>query len=180
VELTTARLILREYVAADWSAVHAYQSDERYLEHYPWESRTEADVREFVQQIVGWAAAQPRHRFQLAITLADGGDLIGSCGLRLSEPGATTGDIGCELAPACWRQGYASEALAAILEFGFGELGLNRIETHTVSENAPAIRLVERLGFTREGMHREVLRVRGRWRDLAWFGLLKREWEARA
>ncbi len=96
----------------------------------------------------------------------------------VAEPGATTGDIGCELAPACWGEGYASEALAAILELGFEELGLHRIETHTVAENVRAIRLAARLGFAREGTHREVLRVRGRWHDLAWFGLLKPEWEA--
>jgi RimJ/RimL family protein N-acetyltransferase len=55
--LRTERLMLREFVQEDWHAVYTYQNDARYLEFYEWESRTEQDVRTFVQMFLDWQTA---------------------------------------------------------------------------------------------------------------------------
>ncbi|CUS06195.1 GCN5-related N-acetyltransferase [Candidatus Promineifilum breve] len=82
-ELHTDRLILREFVADDWPAVLAYQSDPRYLRLYEWTARSEADVRAFVQLFIDQQQQRPRTRYQLAITLKADGRLIGNCGIRV-------------------------------------------------------------------------------------------------
>lgn len=81
-EITTERLVLREFAADDWPAVLAYQQDPRYLEYYPWLTRTESDVKEFVQWFLDEQAESPRRRFQLAVVLKASGELIGNCGIR--------------------------------------------------------------------------------------------------
>ena len=81
-ELTTSRMILREFVFEDWPAVLAYQSNPRYLRYTPWDGRSAADVQAFVQCFVDYQKQEPRAKFQLALTLTLDGRLIGTCGLR--------------------------------------------------------------------------------------------------
>src|SRR5262245_11971743 len=103
----TPHLVLREFVPEDWRAVLAYQSEPAYLRYVPWTERAAADWQEFVQRFIDWQREEPRHRYQLAVTLPETGELIGNCGLRLEYPGAFEGDIGYELAPQHWGNGYA-------------------------------------------------------------------------
>jgi ribosomal-protein-alanine N-acetyltransferase len=175
-ELTTQRLILCEFVAEDWPAVLAYQSDPRYLRYYEWTERTEADVRSFVQRFLDWQAAKPRIKYQLKITLPEDGRLIGNCGVRLEEAGAAVGDVGYEIAPAYWGRGYATEAARAIMDFGFEELGLHRVWSYTVAENAASQRVMEKLGMRYEGRLRETQWYKGCWWDTVVYGILKEEW----
>lgn len=175
-KLTTQRLVLREFVAEDWPAVLTYQSDPQYLRYYEWTERTEADVRTFVQRFLDWQAEEPRIKYQLAITLPGDGRLIGNCGLRLAEAGAQVGDLGYEIAPIYWGQGYATEAATAIMRFGFEELCLHRIWSHTVGENVASQRVLEKLGMRYEGRLREAQWYKGRWWDTVVYGILAEEW----
>ncbi len=118
-ELSTQRLILREFVADDWSPVLAYQQDPRYLRFYPWVERSEADAKAFVGMFLDQQREIPRRRFQLAVTLKESGVLIGSCGIRRKPDNDWEADIGYELAPKHWGCGYATEAAQSIVNFGF-------------------------------------------------------------
>ena len=175
--LTTRRLILREFVPLDWRMVLMYQSDPRYLRYYEWEERTEADARAFVQRFIDWQEEEPRFRYQLAITLAGDGRLIGNCGVRLERAGALVGELGYEIAPIYWGLGYATEAAYAMVRLGFRELGLHRIWSRTVTENAPSRRVLEKLGMCHEGRLRENEKFKDRWRDTVIYGILACEWK---
>jgi [ribosomal protein S5]-alanine N-acetyltransferase len=144
-ELQTARLLLRDFTLVDIDAVHAYQSDPRYLEHTPWRTRSRADVADFVQMMIEWSLARPRIRYQLAIVHR--AVLIGTCGLRQSAGDALEAEFGCELAPAAWGNGYAAEASRAIVAFGFRELRLRWIFASTTTANRHAMALARRLGM---------------------------------
>jgi ribosomal-protein-alanine N-acetyltransferase len=111
--LTTQRLVLREFSERDYPAMLANQSDPRYLEYYPWTERRPEDARQLLQLFLETQQAQPRHKFQLAVTLKPEYQLIGSCGIRMKSAAARQGDIGYELAPEHWGQGYATEAARA-------------------------------------------------------------------
>lgn len=174
--LTTPRLHLREFVGEDWPAVLAYLSDPRYLRYYEWEQRTKADAREFVQRFVRWQTESPRLKFQLAITLPGDGRLIGNCGVRMAEAGAQEAELGYEIAPDCWGQGYATEAAWAMVEFGVGTLGLHRIWAQCVAENAASQRVLAKLGLRLEGRLRESQWFKGRWWDTLLYGILEDEW----
>lgn len=174
--VTTERLRLREFVAEDWAAILAYQSEPEYLHYYAWTERTEEDVRAFVARFLSWQAQRPRLKFQLAVTLREAGRLIGTCGIRLAEAGASEGELGYELAPAEWGQGYGTEAAAAMVRFGFEQLGLHRIWGHCVAENVGSQRVMERLGMKREGRLREREWFKGKWWDVMLYGILDWEW----
>ena len=113
-EIITERLRLREFVADDWRAVLAYHSDPRYQRFYELTGQTEQGARDFVAMFLAQQRAQPRLKFQLAVTLKATGELIGNCGARLKTAGAREADIGYELNPEFWGNGYASEAARAM------------------------------------------------------------------
>ena len=175
--LTTKRLVLREFAEEDWSAVLAYQSNPQYLLYYDWTQRTEQDVREFVQMFITRRQEKPRTKFQLAITLAPGGQLIGNCGIRMKTPTDREADIGYELDPRYWGCGYATEAAHAMLAFGFQELALHRIWAWCIAENVASAHVLEKIGMRQEGHLREHEWMKGRWWDTLLYTILEHEWQ---
>lgn len=175
-EMRTDRLLLREFVEADWRAVLAYESDPRYLRYYEWEERTEEDVRAFVRMFIGYRRETPRRKFQLAIALPDTGQLIGNCGIRVRNPEMREADLGYELDPEQWGRGYATEAARATLAFGFGPLGMHRVYAECVAENSASAHVLEKIGMTREGRFRRNVWIKGRWWDTLHYAILDEEW----
>jgi RimJ/RimL family protein N-acetyltransferase len=177
-QLTTDRLILREFQYDDWPAVLAYQTHPLYLRYYDWTERTPAGAQEFVGWFLAQQQAQPRIKFQLAVTLQSSGELIGNCGIRTKFEGAFEGDIGYELSPDHWGQGYATEAARAMVAFGFTELKLHRVWSWCVADNTGSARVLQKLGMRLEGHLRENEFYKGRWWDTLMFGILEDEWRA--
>ncbi|AIQ15772.1 hypothetical protein H70357_02955 [Paenibacillus sp. FSL H7-0357] len=104
------------------------------------------------------------------------GDVIGSCGYNYWQlPGAYRGEIGCELSPSHWGQGYMQEALELVLDFGFGTMGLNRIEVLCHPDNVRAQRLFSALGFRKEGLLREYRHTSSGFQDVILYALLRSE-----
>ena len=175
-QITTERLVLREFGEDDWRAVLDYQRDPLYLRYYPWQDRDETEVRSFVDMFRAWQSEQPRRRFQLAIILREDSALIGNCGLRRKPGNEWEADIGYELSPERWGHGFATEAARAMVDFGFCELGLRRISSWCVADNAASVRVLERLGFKKEGRLRRNEFFKGRWWDTLLYAVLADEW----
>jgi RimJ/RimL family protein N-acetyltransferase len=176
-QLNTQRLCLREFVPGDWRAVLSYHRDPRYLRYYPWDDRTEADARAFVGMFLLQPKEQPRRRFQLAIIRRSDASLIGNCGIRRKPDNDWEADIGYELAPDCWGQGFATEAARAMVDFGFRELGLHRISSWCITDNTASARVLERLGFRQEGRLRHNEYFNHQWWDTLLYALLVDEWK---
>ena len=77
-----------------------------------------------------------------------------------------------------WDMGYGTEAMEVLLDFGFGELRLERVYLHVFDFNARAMRVYERVGFTLEGTEREAYYRHGRYHDMHLMGILRDEWAA--
>jgi RimJ/RimL family protein N-acetyltransferase len=176
--LVTERLVLREFAEEDWPAILAYQSNPLYLCYYEWTERTPEAVREFLQMFLDQQQETPRSKFQLAITLKSTGELIGNCGIRMRSVEAHEGDIGYELDPHHWGQGYATEAARAMLAFGFTNFRLHRVWSWCIADNGSSVRVLERLGMRREGHLRENEFYKGRWWDTYLYAILEDEWRA--
>ena len=176
-QIATQRLVLRDFTADDWPYVLAYQRDPRYLRYYPWAARAEADVRDFVQGFIDQQSEEPRRKFQLAITLPNQRGVIGNCGLRRKAQNDWEGDIGFELSPEFWGNGYATEAARAMIDFGFRQLALHRISSWCIADNAASARVLERVGMRLEGRLRENEHFKDRWWDTLLYGLLRPEWK---
>ncbi len=177
--ITTERLVLREFVEEDWPPVLAYQRNPLYLRYYEWtEDRTAEQARDFIRMFLVQQQQVPRIKFQLAITLRSTGQLIGNCGVRLAQVGAHQADIGYELDPLYWGQGYASEAARAMLDFGFTQLKVHKIWSWCIADNTASAHVLEKLGMQLEGRLRANEYFKGRWWDTLMYGLLDREWQA--
>jgi [ribosomal protein S5]-alanine N-acetyltransferase len=177
-KLETERLILRELRKDDWQRVFEYQSDPLYLRYYEWTERTPEAVQEFVDWLMDQQAQQPRIKFQLAATLKSNHLIIGNCGIRMDKVGAFQADIGYELDPNYWNQGYATEAAHAMVDFGFSRFGLHRVWSWCVADNLGSAHVLEKLGMRREGYLRENEYYRGRWWDTLMYAILAEEWQA--
>lgn len=175
--LSTERLLLRDFVEDDWPAVLAYQNDPRYLRFYAWTRRTPEDVQAFVARFIAQQEREPRLKFQLAITLPATGQLIGNAGIRIKTAGGHEADIGYELDPQHWGQGYASEAARALVQFGFERLRLHRISAHCLAENTASARVLEKLGMRLEGRLRDAEHFKGRYWDTLQYAILDHEWQ---
>lgn len=173
-QIATARLLLREFVADDWRAVHAYQSDPRYLRFYEWSHRTEQDVRAFVGMFIGWQNETPRQKFQLAATFQN--HLIGNCGVRIKNLETHEAEIGYELNPDFWGNGYATEAARAMLAFGFRDLNLRRVTAMCVAENHASARVLEKLGLVCEIGAPKREWFKNRWWDTLRYAISNEEW----
>jgi len=101
--------------------------------------------------------------------------LIGTCGYYDWNKTAQRAEIGYDLDPAYWGQGIMNEALRVVLKHGFEEMRLNRIQAIIDSRNVRSLRLVQRLGFKKEGVFRQRSYFNGQFRDDVCFSLLKKE-----
>jgi RimJ/RimL family protein N-acetyltransferase len=175
-ELVTERLILREFKESDWPDVLAYQIDPLYLRYYAWTGRTPEAVQEFVHMFLAQQKERPRCKYQLAVTLKTDHQLIGICGIRMAFAGAHQGDIGYELSPQHWGQGYATEAARAIVRFGFAELKLHRVWSWCIADNVGSARVLQKVGMRLEGRLCDKEYFKGRWWDTLLYAILEDEW----
>ncbi|HEY4240529.1 MAG TPA: GNAT family N-acetyltransferase [Kofleriaceae bacterium] len=145
--LTTARLVLRRWCAADREPFAALNADPEVMAHLPARlSRAESDA--MVDRIEAhWDA----HGFGLA-AVEHRGAFLGYCGLTIPSyplPFAPCVEIGWRFARAAWGHGYATEAARAALEYGFAR-GLPEIVSFTVAANTRSRAVMERLGMQRD------------------------------
>lgn len=178
-QLTTVRLLLRDFVESDWEAVLAYQQDPLYLRYYEWTSRTREEVRAFMKRFLDQQIQVPRIKFQFAVTLKSSGQLIGNCGIRRDSPEAREADMGYELDPKHWRKGYATEAAGAVLDFGFSSMDLQRVTAWCIADNVASARVLEKIGMKLEKRMRHHQYFKGRWWDTLWYAISDEDWQAK-
>lgn len=85
-------------------------------------------------------------------------------------------NLGYDLQSAYWNKGYMTEAAKAVIDFGFNDLNINRIEAEVMYGNIQSERLLSKLGFLNEGRLRDWMYWDNRHFDMTMFSLLKREW----
>ena len=76
-----------------------------------------------------------------------------------------------------WNQGLGQDILTTLVDYGFGYLNLHRIFLRVFAENTRAIRAYEKVGFVHEGRFREAEWRHGRWQDMLFMSILRREWK---
>jgi ribosomal-protein-alanine N-acetyltransferase len=169
--ITTDRLLLRPFRASDVAAVHAYASDPAVVRFMDWGPNTMAETRAYVDRIL----APPAGQHPFAVVRTADGMLLGGAELQMASIEHRRADMGYVLSPGAWGNGYATEAAAALLHFGFDRLGLHKLSATCDPENAGSARVLEKIGMHREGMLRDHLLIRGEWRDrLLWAALRDR------
>jgi RimJ/RimL family protein N-acetyltransferase len=173
--IRTARLELRPLRQADIAALFEIHSDPAAMRY--WDAPVWRDDERARAMVARDLALTTREHLRLGIELAASGELLGTCALWGINAQCRRAEIGYILGPRSWGHGFMHEALSALLDYGFAELDLNRVEADTDPRNRRSARLLERLGFSQEGLFRERCIVDGEVSDAAMYGLLRREWD---
>jgi RimJ/RimL family protein N-acetyltransferase len=174
--LHTTRLRLRPFTSADADdlfALHSSADVLRYWDSPPWSDRDRADgfIASCRQMADEGSGARP------AIERASDGAFLGWCSLTRWNPTYRSASLGYCLSDAAWGHGYATEAARALLQWAFDTVDLNRVQAEADTRNAASARVLEKLGFAREGTLREDCVVNGDVSDSWVYGLLRREWQ---
>lgn len=176
--LETSRLILRDIDLkdAEWYLVHFSRKEIVIGQGFP----APKGMKEAREQLQLYFVDLFRNRngFRWGIELKGKKGLIGSCGYyKWIKPDGRQAEIGYDLDPEYWGKGIMTEALTAIIDFGFRRMKLNRIELLAMPRNERSIGLAHKLGFKKEGVLREHgFDHRMRPVDDVIFSLLRKDW----
>lgn len=165
-------LRLRPLRLDDAAAWHAYLSDRRVIEHTSYPELDLAGVEAMVRRNLEGYASGTSCRWALA-----GPDdrLAGTCGFSNWSLPHAHAELVYDLAPEFWRRGLMRAAVREVLSLAFNSANFNRVHAYVMTSNAPSIRLLEGLGFVREGTLRQYRIARGTARDFHVYALLRSE-----
>lgn len=174
-EIVTPRLLLRRMTMADAQDVFAYSRDPEVSRHVLWDAhRSIQDSRAYLRFIQRQYRAGEASSW--GIVLRETGHLIGTIGFMWINRENRSAEAGYSLARAHWNRGYMTEALRAVLRYGFEELDLHRIEAQHETDNAASGRVMEKAGMRREGVLRGRLYNKGKFVDVALYAAIAGEW----
>jgi [ribosomal protein S5]-alanine N-acetyltransferase len=171
----TERLILRLASYADAVELERMFHDPRVNRYLPFERRSESG-RTFVAN--ARRANQRGLAFRFVARERSTNEFVGSIGLFAVDRRARSAELGYALMRGKWGQGFAHEATAGLLGWGFGALRLHRVEAVVVEANTASRRVLERHGFELEGRTREARRGARGYLDVMIYGLLEGEYRS--
>ena len=176
--IETERMLLRALEPADRDDLFAICSDAAVMRY--WSTAPMSDVAE-ADAVIERSRLQLEQHVGLrwAVVRREDGRVLGNISMFAFSDQNRRAEIGYIQGLQYWGQGYMSEALSAVLAWAFGTLGLHRLEADTDPRNAGSLRLLERLGFAREGLLRQRWIVSGELCDSVLLGLLQNDWRAR-
>lgn len=173
--LRTDRLVLRPVRDDDAEALFALHSDAHVLRFWdapPWREPARAEAFIAASRRISADGEGAR----LVVERSSDGRFLGWCGLTRWSAEHRSASLGFVYVEAAWGHGYATESAHALLAWGYDALPLNRVQAECDTRNAACARVLEKLGFVREGTLREDCVVDGVVSDSWVYGLLRRDW----
>jgi len=165
-EILTERLLLREITWNDLESIHRLHSVPEVDEYNTLGIPKDIDeTRELMRPDIEAKGKDPQSRYTWRIILKNSGEFIGITGMTLSNNKFRLGEIYYKLLPEYWGKGYATEVARQLIITGFNTFHLHKVEAGVATENERSIRVLERVGMTREGLRRRILPIRGVWKD---------------
>lgn len=174
--LETERLILRKMLVSDKDDIYAYSCREDVTEFLTWSVHASVAYTQDYLRYIGQRYSVGDY-FDWAVVEKASGRVIGSCGFTRFDYPNDAGEIGYVFHPDYWGKGYATEAVAEVVRFGFVALKLHRIEAKYLKGNNRSCKLMERLGMKFEGERREAMLVKGAYRTVGTYAILAGEYQ---
>jgi RimJ/RimL family protein N-acetyltransferase len=178
VTIETSRLMLRPFEKSDLDAVmsyHALPEVQRYLD---WKARDRVEVKAALDAMVNQhRLTRPGDTIHFAVIRKSDQQLVGQVSLRWTDATAGQAEIRFVFSPAVRRQGYATEAVAAAMDYGFENFRFHRIFARCAGKNIASSRLLKSIGMRLEAHYREHAMFQGEWDEEMHFAILDREWQ---
>ncbi len=173
--IITERLLIRKLEILDREDFFKYRSLPEVYEYQSFIPKSISAVDDFISHIPS-TPNRPNTWFQLAIVKKDEGMLIGDIGIHFLEDNAQV-EVGYTLAPSYQGQGYAIEALKAVISYLFFNLAKHRITASVDPNNLKSIKLLEKLGMRKEGHFIKSFRMGDMWFDDCIYAILRYDWK---
>ena len=176
-QVISKRLVIRRFASGDAEALAAYRTDGEVARYQDWECPYPiSEARKFIASLYQLAPGTPGPWFQFAVSLSSSGTLLGDVALRTSRVEVGQAELGFTFASAHQGQGYATEAVRAVVQYAFGQLAIHRVFSRTDARNLRAQRLLERIGFRQDSEFRERTWFKGAWATDILYAQLESEW----
>lgn len=173
-DIETDRLLLRRMRLDDAEAMFDYASDPDVTRYVIWDThRSIEDSRAFLKLTVESYAGGNEAGWGIVYK----GDLrfVGTCAIVNWSRQDARAELGYVLSKRYWGRGLMTEAVGAMIRFGFGKMGLNRLEARCLAENVASARVMEKAGMTCEGTLRQREHIKGEYRDMKYYSILRGE-----
>ena len=148
-KIATPRLQLREFSEGDFDALREIEADVEVLRYRSRRTISEDDTREFLWDCQSLRLTSGRMKYPWAIVLRQENRLVGQIGLTRFQERAGEAFLWYSLNRLYWGRGIMTEALAAVLEYGFNQLDLSSIHASCHADNRASWRVMERAGLQR-------------------------------
>ncbi|KOS05523.1 hypothetical protein AM493_05365 [Flavobacterium akiainvivens] len=173
-EHTTPRLRLRKLTPESYTHIYATMDDAQLMDFLG------VDAEGLQKEKAKFTGGLTTHRTSILtfqVVNKATGTVMGMCGYHNWYAVHSRAELGYHLTSDAYKQqGFMTEALAAVISYGFNQMRLNRIEALIAPQNTPSRRLLERYGFTKEGVLRQHYCVDGILEDSVLYALLKNEY----
>jgi ribosomal-protein-alanine N-acetyltransferase len=174
-KLQTTRLLLRPLQLADAEAMFlGWSKDLEVVRYLSW--RPHLSVDETKRVISYWINQYPDPKFYVWGVQLKSGTLIGTISIHSVHDTFERGEVGYAIAKPYWNQGYMTEALMAVVDFGLGVIGFNRLEAHHSVYNPASGAVLIKCGFQHEGVLRQYYRSNDGLQDASIYAILKKDW----
>ncbi len=162
--LETERLILREITNEDANAVYSSFSNDEVTRYYGQDTMKDIEEAEKIIDIFALNYIEKRG-IRWGIQRKDDQKVIGTIGFHAWVHKHKRAEIGYEIHPDYWRNGYTHEALLKIISYGFEEMRLTRIGAVVFTENEASNKLLTKIGFQKEGLLNDYMYQNGKPHD---------------
>jgi [ribosomal protein S5]-alanine N-acetyltransferase len=176
-ELLTSRLLLREFVEADYQALRDLDSKPE-MHTYERELPSEAETHRLLDETIKNQMEEPRITFRFAITIPPHNTVRGILKLSQQWDAIREWEVGWAVHPNEWGKGFAGEAARQAMDWAFKELNVHRIVAFCHAGNSASVRVMEKLGMHQDGRLRETRWLSGQWWDEYVYSILEREWKS--
>ena len=175
-ELRTPRLLLRKLTMRDAPDIFRYSKDPEVARHVLWDPhRSIGDSRAYLRYILRrYRAHEPA---SWGIVHRETGRVIGTIGFMWIQHDNNAAEVGYSLAREFWNHGLMTEALSAVIRYGFDSLGLNRIEAQHETTNPASGAVMRKCHMQREGTLRGRLFNKGKYVDVELYAILKKDFK---
>jgi len=168
------RLHLRKLTMRDANDIFEYSKDPLVAEHVLWDAhRSVSDSKGYLRWMIR------KYRFgepsSWGIALNEDDKVIGTIGFMWIQPENSAAEVGYSLSRAHWNRGYMTEALHAILDYGFNHMNLNRIEAMHETGNPASGAVMRKCGMQKEGTLRSKVLNKGKYVDVDLYAILRRD-----
>ena len=172
--IKTDRLFIRTLARQDRDAFFRYRSLPEVFKYQSWRPQDMGEIEKFIEENLTISPNTRNTWLQLAVCLKNG-QLIGDTGIHFIDDYQV--EIGYTLSPEFQGQGYAFEAVNAIIAYLFSGLKKHRITASVDPDNLKSIKLLEKIGFRKEAHFIKSFRLDDRWYDDCVYAILEDEWQ---